>query len=63
MRLEVEQRQRAQRARVLHGRRQLQRARVHRTRHQVQPHVQHRRAAAAAIEMRRQRLQQPAEDE
>ncbi len=63
MRFEIEQRERAERARVLHRRRQLQRAFVHRPRHQVQAHVEHGGAAAAAIEMRRQRLEQPAQDE
>ena len=63
MRLEIEQRERAQRARVAHRRRQLQRPLVRGLRHEVQPHVEHRRAAIAAFEVGRQRLDEAAEHE
>ena len=68
MRFEIEQRQRPQRPRIAHRRRQLQRPFVHHARlacglDEEETHVQHGRAAIAALEMRFERLQQTAEHE
>src|SRR5688572_14178139 len=63
MRLEIQERQRAQSARLPHGRRQQQRALVHSPGYQMQPHVQYGCAATTTLEMRRERLHQPAKHE
>ena len=63
MRFEIEQRQRAQRSHVAHRRRQLEPPRADLARHQPQQDVQHRGAAVAPFEARRQRLEQPRQHE
>ena len=68
IRFQIEQCQRAQRARVANRHRQLQRTLVHLARRairfdQMQPHVQHGRAAIALLQVRLERLHQPPEHE
>ncbi len=67
MRLEIEQRQRPQRPHVAHRRRQFEPPRMDLAAlsgwSQPQPHVQHGDAAIAPFEARRQRLEQPCQDE
>jgi hypothetical protein len=63
MRLEIEQRERPQRAHIPQRRRQLQPARRGLLGDEAQQHVQHRGAAIAPLEARGQRLEQPRQDE
>src|SRR3954464_12744019 len=68
MRLEIEERERAQCPRVSNRRRQLQRSLVNGTcpvlaSDQVQPDVEYGRAAVALLEVPFERIHQPSEDE
>ncbi|PYR25995.1 MAG: hypothetical protein DMF98_10405 [Acidobacteria bacterium] len=63
MRFEIQQRQRPERPHIAHRRRQLEPPRVRLARNEPQDDVQHRRAAIATLEPRRQRFEQPREDE